>query len=68
MDDKTFKREQVRRDLQETINSLDKAIAYEGDDQEGKDLAWVLKLFPYSLEMAELIELFSRAKRPETAE
>lgn len=64
MEDKVFKREQVRRNLQEVLNDLDKAIAFEGseDDQEGKDLSWVLKLFPYSLEMKELVETFMKVK------
>lgn len=64
MEDKIFKREQVRRNLQEVLNDLDKAIAFEGSerDQEAKDLSWVLKIFPYSLEMKELIETFSKAR------
>lgn len=59
MDDKTFKREKVRRDLQEILNSIDASMASEDEkDQKEKDITWLLKLMAVNFEMATLVEDF----------
>lgn len=65
MSDKSFKREQLRRDLQEVINTIDEAIACEedSDEQASKDLIWCIKLLPITLDLAPTIELLSGIKK-----
>lgn len=60
MEDKTFKREQIRRDLQEALNSLDEAITAEdgSKDQFDSDTMWVLKVTMLSLGAKGLIKTF----------
>lgn len=60
MDEKTFKREQIRRDLQEALNELDKASISEPDSKEqlDADTIWVLKVTMLSLTAKSLIKEF----------
>lgn len=70
MDDKVFKREQVRRNVQEMLNSLDESLAFEegSKEQNNADLTWVLKLFALSLECNQIVKTFVAAKAEDTEE